>query len=349
MSGGVDSAVAAARMVAAGQRVEAAYLKVWMDEEGAGLGDCPWEEDLAACREVTAQLGIPLHVVGAVEAYRERIVAYLVEGYRQGRTPNPDVFCNREIKFGVLGDWAREHAFDAVATGHYARRLVGNAGTPELWEGVDPDKDQSYFLARIEPAQLALARFPLGESTKGEVRAEAQRLGLANAGRKDSQGLCFLGKVRIQDFLGRFIGDQPGDIVTLDGRVVGRHRGLHRYTIGQRKGIGVPSNTDFEAFVVVGKDLETNRLRVAFDRPGTPGLWTRDAVLEDVRWLGPVHPGGAAEVRVRYRDPRVRAELGCLGDDRWSVVFAEPQRGIAPGQIGVLHAGPQVLGSGVFV
>jgi len=348
LSGGVDSALAAARMVAAGHEVDAAYLKVWMDEEGTGLGDCPWEEDLEACRAVTTQLGIPLHVVGAVAAYRARIVEYLVEGYRRGRTPNPDVFCNREIKFGVLGDWARERGFAAVATGHYARREIAADGTPELWEGVDADKDQSYFLARILPQQLAAARFPLGELTKAQVRAEAQRLGLANAGRKDSQGLCFLGKVKIQDFLGRFIEDQPGDIVTLEGRVVGRHRGLHRYTIGQRKGIGVPSNTDFEAFVVVGKDLPANRLRVAFDRPGTPGLWTEEAVLEEVRWLGPPPTDGATEMRVRYRDPRVEATLTAQQGDRWLVRFAQPQRGLAPGQIGVIHAGSRVLGSGIF-
>lgn len=349
MSGGVDSAVAAARLVAAGYRVEAAYLKVWMDEEGTGLGDCPWEEDLTAGRAVAAQLGIPLHVVGAVEAYRSRIVEYLVEGYRQGRTPNPDVFCNREIKFGVLGDWARERGFAAVATGHYARREVNAAGEPELWEGADPEKDQSYFLARIRPEQLAAARFPLGHSSKAQVRAEARELGLANAARKDSQGLCFLGKVRIQDFLGRFIEDRPGEIVTLEGRVVGRHRGLHRYTIGQRKGIGVPSNTDHEAFVVVGKDLPANRLRVAFDQPGTPGLWTTTATLEDVRWLGSDRPAGSVEIRVRYRDPRVTATITAQTDDRLALEFATPQRGLAPGQIGVIHAGAKVLGSGVFV
>ena len=348
ISGGVDSAVAAARMVAAGHAVEAAYLKVWMDEEETGLGECPGEEDLEACRAVTSQLGIPLHVVGAVGAYRERIVEYLVEGYRHGRTPNPDVFCNREIKFGVLGAWAMERGFAAVATGHYARRELAPDGTAELWEGVDPEKDQSYFLARIRPQQLAAARFPLGMLTKAQVRAEALQLGLANAGRKDSQGLCFLGKVKIQDFLGRFIADQPGDIVTLEGRVVGRHRGLHRYTIGQRKGIGVPSNTDFEAYVVVGKDLTGNRLRVAFDRPGTPGLWTSEAVLEEVRWLATPPVQGPVELRVRYRDPRVQATLTALDDNRWRVSFSQPQRGLAPGQIGVLHAGAKVLGSGIF-
>ncbi|RME71860.1 MAG: tRNA 2-thiouridine(34) synthase MnmA, partial [Verrucomicrobia bacterium] len=265
-------------------------------------------------------------------------------------TPNPDVMCNREIKFGVFLDYARREGFEAVATGHYARRVATPEGDWQLHEGVDPNKDQSYFLALLTPDQLAAARFPLGDLTKPEVRRLAAEAGLPNAAKKDSQGICFVGNVRMRDFIRHYIPDNPGDIVRVStGEVLGRHRGLHLYTIGQRRGIGIPSNTDFKNYVVVGRDVKTNRLLVEFEEPDTPGLWSEEAIVRDLSWLGtPITEEARLESRVRYRDPRVPTVFTPLGDGRARVRFATRQRGLAPGQILALHGGTHLLGGAVF-
>lgn len=357
LSGGVDSAVAALLLQRAGCEVATAYMKNWINEDEI-IGDCPWQRDIADARACAVHLGLPFEVVNLMADYRERVVAYLLDGYRRGLTPNPDVMCNREIKFGVFAQWARDRGFDAVATGHYARRtLPGDcdhpaaAGDdPALLEGCDSHKDQSYFLALLRSDQLAFARFPLGTLTKPAVRALALEAGLPVAAKKDSQGICFIGQVRMQDFLHAYLEDRPGEIVRAsDGRVLGRHRGLHYYTLGQRKGIGVPSNTDGEHYVVVAKDTATDRLLVAFDRPDAPGLHSTVARVHCLSWLVPA-PTGPVEIegRVRYRDPRVRLRLELHPDGGATVRFATPQRGLAAGQILAFYDGPRVLGGGVF-
>ena len=264
---------------------------------------------------------------------------------RPGLTPNPDVQCNREIKFGVFGAWARDHGFAAVATGHYARR-----DGDRLYEGADKAKDQSYFLALLQPGQIRGAHFPLGRLTKPEVRRLAREAGLANAGKKDSQGICFIGQVKMQDFLRAYVPDRPGPILhAADGRELGRHRGLHYYTLGQRKGIGVPSNTDRQAYVVVGKRAADHALLVAFDQPDAPGLFQREIRVHSLSWTGePVLGPQALEGRVRYRDPRVRLEFLPEGPATALIRFAEPQRALASGQILALYADEQLLGGGVY-
>lgn len=354
LSGGVDSSVALWLLREAGVPVEAAYMKNWINEDNI-LGDCPWEEDIRDARRVADQLGVPFRVVNLMDEYREKVVSYLLDGYMRGFTPNPDVMCNREVKFGVLRAWAAEHGFAAVATGHYARRTEVEGGEIALLEGADPDKDQSYFLAMLDQAQLRDARFPVGHLRKPELRALAKRVGLATAAKKDSQGICFIGKVKMADFLRAYVSDAPGPIVRAeDRRVVGEHRGLHFFTLGQRKGIGVPSNTDGKAYVVVGKRSEDRALLVAFDGADAPGLHGSSAWIGGIRWntlRPPLEQLGSVrlEGRVRYRDQRVGMVLEAHEGDRVRAVFDEPQRGLASGQILAIHDGPRLLGGGVFL
>lgn len=348
LSGGVDSAVAAWRALQEGYAVEAAYMKNWINEENV-FGNCPWQQDIEDARAVADFLGIPFRVLNFMEAYRERVVAYLVDGYSRGLTPNPDVMCNREMKFGVLLDWALENGFDAVATGHYCRREAGPDG-PRLLEGVDKNKDQSYFLCMIRPDQLQRARFPIGAISKPEVRKLARKVGLPNAAKKDSQGICFIGEVKINDFLEKFIPEHPGPIVNLEGRVLGEHRGLHRYTLGQRRGIGVPSNTDNEFYVVVAKRMDSNELVVAFESCHPDPIWHEKATLHQISWLTSDPPDSPVDIeaKVRYRDPRVPAHFipSATGG---TLVFADPQRALAAGQICALYDNETVLGGGVYL
>ena len=349
LSGGVDSAVAAWKAIEDGYEVEAAYMKNWINEEEV-FGNCPWMQDIEDGRAVADHLGIPFRVLNFMEEYRERIVAYLVDGYAKGLTPNPDVMCNREMKFGVLLDWAIEHGFDAVATGHYCRRITGPDG-PELHEGVDDNKDQSYFLCMIRPDQLERARFPVGELKKPELRQLAKRIGLPNAGKKDSQGICFIGEVKINDFLEKFIPEKPGPIVNLEGKVLGEHKGLHRYTLGQRRGIGIPSNTDNEFYVVAAKNTEKNELVVAFESERPDPIWHKSVTLHQISWLAPypLTEITRIEAKVRYRDPRVPATFEPAGPKGGTITFDEPQRALAAGQVCALYQGERVLGGGVYL
>lgn len=349
LSGGVDSAVAAWKALQDGYEVEAAYMKNWINEENV-FGNCPWMEDIEDARAVADHLGIPFQVLNFMEAYRERVVKYLVDGYSRGLTPNPDVMCNREMKFGVLLDHALANGFDAVATGHYCRRVDGPAG-PQLLEGVDDNKDQSYFLCMIRPDQLERARFPVGDLKKPELRELARKIGLPNAGKKDSQGICFIGEVKINDFLEKFIPEKPGPIVNMAGDVLGEHKGLHRYTLGQRRGIGIPSNADNEFYVVVAKRMESNELVVAFESARADPIWHPSIHLHQISWLVQDPPTKTVEMeaKVRYRDPRVPARFEPDGSGGGKLVFKDPQRALASGQICALYDGPQVLGGGVYL
>jgi len=351
MSGGVDSSVAALLLKQQGHDVAGAYMKNWINDDGVPA-HCPWEQDITDARAVAERLGLEFQVVNLMRDYRERVVQYLLDGYARGLTPNPDIMCNREIKFGVFRTWAREHGYDAVATGHYARREQTADGGLTLLEGADKNKDQSYFLALLSPAQLADARFSIGHLKKPELRQLAREAGLPNADKKDSQGICFIGQVKMTDFLRAYVPDHPGPIVcATDGRVLGEHRGLHFYTLGQRRGIGVPSNTDGKNYVVVGKRAADHALLVAFEEPAAPGLFTREIRVHHLSWIGaPVTAPGGLEGRVRYRDPRVPLEFFPEEDGRGSarVVFRDPQRALASGQILAFYDGEKLLGGGVY-
>ncbi len=349
LSGGVDSSVAALLLKQQGHDLAGAYMKNWINEDNV-IGHCPWQQDIEDAQRVADQIGIEFKVVNLMRDYRERVVHYLLDGYARGLTPNPDVMCNREIKFGVLRAWAKDHGFGAVATGHYARRLVQSDGRCDLLEGVDKNKDQSYFLALLDQAQLCDARFPIGHLEKPELRRLAREAGLVTAGKKDSQGICFIGEVKMHDFLAAYVPEKPGPILRAgDERRLGEHRGLHYYTLGQRKGIGVPSNTEGEAYVVVGKRAADNALLVAFDQPDAPGLFQVEARVHSLRWNAPALTAPRSlDGRVRYRDPRVALEFFPGEGDTARVVFREPQRGLASGQILALYEGERLVGGGVY-
>lgn len=351
LSGGVDSSVAAALLREANPRarIEAAYMKNWINEDGLP-GDCPWQTDIEDARAAADTLGIPFRVVNLMAEYREKVVNYLLEGYRSGVTPNPDVMCNREIKFGVFLQWALEHGFDRVATGHYARILPVEGGLAGLYEGLDETKDQSYFLALLRQNQLRRAVFPIGELRKTAVREKAAALGLPNAGKKDSQGICFIGNIRMRDFLRAYVPDSPGAIVDTEGRVLGEHKGLHLYTIGQRRGVGVASPVAHRAFVVVEKRGVSNELVLALEGGDAPGLYSRTCEVGELSFPGePVEVPGEFEVRPRYRAPRCPARVSRIADDRWHVEFETPQRALTVGQIAAFHKGARLVAGGIIV
>jgi tRNA-uridine 2-sulfurtransferase len=349
LSGGVDSAVSAALLKDQGHEIEGVYVRTWEHEDDV-LGDCPGARDLADAEAVADTLGIPFRVVNFIDFYHREVVLPMVKGYEDGITPNPDILCNRSMKFGALLEYARKNGFDGLATGHYCIRKETDGARPELWEGSDKNKDQSYFLARITPEQLFWARFPLGEVEKPRVREIARELDLPVADKKDSQGICFLGKVNVPEFLSNFIEDKPGEIVTTKGNVVGHHQGLHRYTLGQRRGIGVPSNTDHENFVVTGKEESSNRLIVAFESPDEPTLWGRCYEIENLSFLLDEPLSGEVELlgKTRYRDPSVDLSFRSLDPGRAEVIFREPQRALAPGQVLALYDGERLLGGGIY-
>ncbi len=349
MSGGVDSSVAALLLKRQGCDVSGAYMKNWINEDGV-VGNCPWMQDIDDARRVADHIGMGFQVVNLMRDYRERVVQYMLDGYERGLTPNPDIMCNREIKFGVFRAWALENGFSAVATGHYARRRIAAGGSVELLEGADKKKDQTYFLSLLGQDQLRGSLFPVGGLEKPELRRIARDAGLATADKKDSQGICFIGEVRMADFLRAYVPDKPGPVVRAsDGLELGRHRGLHYYTLGQRRGIGVPSNADRERYVVVGKRAADNALLVGFDHPDAPGLFQSQVRVHSLSWTGsPVQEARSLEGRVRYRDPRVPLHFEPEGGATGLIRFAGPQRALAAGQVLALYQGERLLGGGVY-
>lgn len=351
LSGGVDSAVTAALLKESNREIEAAYVRTWEHEEDM-LGECPGARDLSDAEAVAHTLSIPFRVINFVDFYQHEVVDPMVEGYATGTTPNPDILCNRRMKFGALLDYAYKEGFDCLATGHYCQRKLGVHGFPELWEGLDKNKDQSYFLARITRAQLEGARFPLGEISKTEVRQLAKKFDLPVAEKKDSQGICFLGKVKIPQFLSHFIEDNPGEIITESGKVLGTHLGLHRYTLGQRRGIGIPSNTDNEFYVVTGKNEATNQLIVAFENQKESTLWGHKCIIEDFGILS-VHQkedflDKPLLAKARYRDPSTPITLTFIAGNKCEILFKEPQRALTPGQVLAIYMGEQLVASGIY-
>jgi len=349
VSGGVDSAIACYLLLQAGHDVEAVYVRTWQNEVDP-FGQCPGAQDLKDAKSIAQSLHVPFHVVNFIDFYQKEVVTPMVDGYAQGITPNPDILCNRRMKFGALMDFAKGKHFDALATGHYCRKKIAENGNAELWEGVDKNKDQSYFLAQISQQQLNFARFPLGDTQKSEVRILAKEIGLSVAEKKDSQGICFLGKVRIPEFLSNFIDDKPGEIVKTDGTVVGYHQGLHRFTLGQRKGIGVPSNSDHENYVVTGKDESTNQLIVAFENTNEPTLWGKQYHIESVSFFDGEYPDAAISLlgKARFRDPSTPLEFTPIDSTRAEITFDFPQRALTPGQVLAIYKGEKLIGSGIY-
>ncbi|MDF1752914.1 MAG: tRNA 2-thiouridine(34) synthase MnmA [Verrucomicrobiales bacterium] len=348
MSGGVDSSVAAALLIEQGHDVVGAYMKNWTNEEGLP-GDCPWEQDIIDARAVCDHLGIEFRILSLTDEYRERVVDYLLTGYRNGVTPNPDVMCNREMKFGIFLEFAKAQGFDQIATGHYAQIRRNDDGSSDILRGAD-GKDQTYFLAMLEQEQIRPALFPIGHIPKPEVRAEAQRFKLPVAEKKDSQGICFIGDIKMSDFLTHYIESNPGPIITLEGKEVGQHQGLHLHTLGQRKGLGVASNTFGKAYVVVAKRPENNALVVALEEPDTPYLWATRCRVGSISVTNrPLDQAGNLAAQPRYRHPSIPVKMETDADsDGVVLTFAEPQRALTPGQICGFYDENVLVGGGVF-
>ncbi len=383
LSGGVDSSVAAYLLKEAGYEVIGLFMINWHDKTGVIDADCPWDEDVVIAELVAKKLEIPFHVVDLSEPYRERVIDYMFSEYQKGRTPNPDVLCNREIKFDAFLEAAKAYNPDYVATGHYCRKLTSTINGTEiqhLLAGDDPNKDQSYFLCQLSQEQLAGTLFPIGHLQKPEVRDIARAQGLASAGKKDSQGICFVGKVHLPVFLQQKLKAREGNIFEIpadlsqyssekqdfsdleaicapwiyvkeDGQWTGKHQGAHFFTVGQRKGLNVGGKT--EPLFVIATDVKTNRIYVGQGQ-SHPGLFRRGLKIipEEIHWIRrdlEMKVGESRDylVRIRYRQTLQKGTLHRT-DTGLYITFKEPQRGVAAGQFAAWYDGAELVGSGVI-
>ena len=345
MSGGVDSAVAALRLIEAGYDVHGLYMSNWDDEDSY----CTNAQDYQDARATARELGIVLHRVSFAHEYRQQVFGQFLAEYQRGRTPNPDVLCNREIKFDLCRRYAERLGAFWFATGHYARLVQGGSG-PELLRGVDAAKDQSYFLCAVERAQFARVLFPLGELSKGDVRAQARRAGLPVFNKPDSTGICFIGERPFAEFLARYLPQSPGPIETAAGQVLGAHRGLPFYTLGQRSGlhIGGVRGGAGEPWYVARKDLARNALIVVAARDRASAA-TSTARTGAVNWL--VEPPAAtfpAALKLRYRQSDQAARVTPLADGTAQLSFDTPQWAVTPGQTAAFYLHERCLGGGVI-
>ena len=344
MSGGVDSSVAALLLKEQGYDVVGVFMKNWEEEDENGA--CTAESDWADVRDVCDRIGIPYYSVNFAKEYWDRVFAYFLKEYQAGRTPNPDVLCNREIKFRAFLDFAMTLGASRMATGHFVR----SDARGRLLKGTDPNKDQSYFLYMVHASQLQKSLFPVGSLTKTEVRRIAADRGLPVSAKKDSTGVCFIGERNFKKFLSEYLPAQPGDMVSTEGEIVGRHDGLMYYTLGQRRGLGIGGRGDGRSWFVVGKDLTANRLLVA-QGEDHPLLYSTRSLAEDVTWVGepPIREGEtlrcAAKFRYRQADQPVEVRLQ---DGQLMIHALTPQRAVTPGQSAVLYLGDECLGGGII-
>jgi tRNA-specific 2-thiouridylase len=349
LSGGVDSAVAALLLLRAGYAVHALHMTNWEDDDGY----CTAADDYREARQVCRHLDIPLHRVNFAAEYRDQVFAAFLREYRAGRTPNPDVLCNRLIKFGSFVTYARRLGADRIATGHYAR--VADGDRARLLKARDATKDQSYFLHRLDADTLATTLFPLGDLLKTQVRALAREHGLTNHDRADSTGICFIGERPFREFLSRHIHEAPGPVLTPDGEEVGRHRGIMFYTLGQRAGLGIGGRRSGhgEPWYVARKDPVNDALIVVQGREH-PLLWSRALIARAVAWVAGIPPVAACtdrwrgRARIRHRHPEAACTLRRLADGSWSVEFEQRQWAVTPGQSVVFYDGDECLGGGVI-
>ena len=382
LSGGVDSSVAAYLLKEQGHEVIGLFMRNWHDTTGTLEGDCPWYDDQVFAELVAKRLDIPFRFVDLSEEYKKRVVDYMFSEYEQGRTPNPDVLCNREIKFDVFLKEALKMGADFVATGHYCRKQVEQIEGRDVYRllaGADKNKDQSYFLCQLTQEQLRYALFPIGDMLKSEVRAVAEQQHLATAKRKDSQGICFVGKVDLPVFLQQQLAARQGNVHEIleswrgynkpidsddlsalatpyrytvrDGKKIGTHNGAHFYTIGQRKGLGIGGRK--QSLFIISTDVSENVIYVG-EGDSHPGLYRRALRIlpEQEHWVAPAECMAIGErrqymVRIRYRQPLQRAEL-IRNEQGLYILFEESQRGIAAGQFAAWYDGEVLVGSGVI-
>ena len=346
LSGGVDSAVSAALLQQQGYEVVGFFMKNWSDEEAAQYrkGECPWIEDFEDVKRICHHLDIPYHTFNFEEEYRQKVFSYFLNEYQAGRTPNPDILCNTEIKFKSFLKKALDLGFDAVATGHYAQIEEDDSGDTPLWrlkQGADPNKDQTYFIYHLDQAQLARLKFPIGGLQKSRVRELAESFELPVATKKDSQGLCFIGKIDFPTFLEQYIQHTPGPMVTVEGEHMGEHKGLEYYTMGQRYGLEIGGTGPY---YVVDKDITSNTLYIC-QGSDHPSLFSSWFTVDEEFWNSGVRPAEIFEctVKVRYRSPAIACTVS--GD---RVELHDPERSVTPGQFAVFYDKDVVLGGGVI-
>ena len=344
MSGGVDSSVAAVKLLEAGHKVTGLYMKNWEEDDDREY--CAAAEDLADAEEVCKQLGIELRTINFSHEYWDRVFRLFLQEYRNGRTPNPDVLCNKEIKFKEFLDWAIHLGADHIATGHYAR-LQQRGSYRLLRKGCDENKDQSYFLHTLGQNALRLSSFPVGEMHKAQVRTTARELGLPTHDKKDSTGICFIGERRFNDFLGRFLPARHGPLKTLQGETVGEHPGAFYYTIGQRRGIGIGGPG--EAWYVADKDITRNIVYVVQGHDH-PALLKRVVLAENLHWIcgtPPTLPAPCA-AKTRYRQDDQNCVITMLDASHSRIEFEQPQWAVTPGQSIVFYHGDICIGGGII-
>lgn len=350
MSGGVDSSVSAFILQQQGFQVEGLFMKNWEEDDDTDY--CTAAKDLADAQAVCDKLGIKLHRINFAAEYWDNVFEHFLSEYKAGRTPNPDILCNKEIKFKAFLDYAVEDlGADFIATGHYVRKGYDEKGNAQLLRGVDNNKDQSYFLYAINKNQVDKSLFPVGEIEKPIVRAIADDLGLATAKKKDSTGICFIGERKFKDFLTRFLPAQPGEIRTTEGEVIGRHDGLMYHTLGQRKGLGIGGikGKSENAWYVVEKDLVNNVLVVAQGLDNS-ALLSKGLIAQQLQWvsLEPLKETLRCTVKTRYRQQDIPCEIRPLNDETIEVIFDEPQIAVTPGQSAVFYLDEACLGGGII-
>ncbi|MCX6792719.1 MAG: tRNA 2-thiouridine(34) synthase MnmA [Candidatus Falkowbacteria bacterium] len=353
LSGGVDSSVAAALLIKQGYEVIGVFMRNW--SEDVGDFSCSWTEDLEDARRVAQLLGIRFYVWNFEKEYKQEVIGYFFKEYQAGRTPNPDVMCNREIKFKLFLEKALRFGADYVATGHYARIIEKNKHY-ELHRGKDPNKDQSYFLCTLGQDQLKHALFPIGDYLKPAIRKLAKQYGLLTFDKPDSQGICFIGEIDVKDLLKRNVKMKPGKVFDESGKLLGTHDGLPLYTIGQRGGLEIGGNGPY---YVISKDEKKNSILVS-NNPNDPLLWRKECLVNELTWTRPDINIGAdstyakasvdkkLEVAIRYRHPAELAKVKIINKDKLSLDFIKAQRAITPGQLAVFYKGTELLGSGVI-
>ena len=348
LSGGVDSSVAATLLLEQGYRVDGVFMKNWEDDDSDGY--CPAEQDFQDAKSVCEQLGVSLQAVNFSRAYRDNVFHYFLEEYRAGRTPNPDILCNREIKFKVFLEHALDRGAELIATGHYAR-VAEKDGRFQLLKARDQNKDQTYFLYTLGQQQLSRTLFPLGELEKSEVRAIAAKNGLVTHAKKDSTGICFIGERNFREFLSRYLPARPGEMRTPDGELIGEHAGLMYYTLGQRQGLGIGGRAgaqEGKPWYVVGKDIANNLLIVS--QGLHPLLYSSSLEARQLHWVAgeAVTTPFRCKAKIRYRQPEQPCVITRIDDNSCQVTFDEPQQAATPGQSVVFYHGEECIGGGVI-
>ncbi len=344
VSGGVDSSVALRLLKDEGHELTAFYLKIWLEDELSFLGECPWEDDLSYVKAVCEQAGVLLEVVPFQKEYWERVVSYTVNEVKEGRTPNPDMLCNARIKFGAFYDFIADRGFDRVATGHYAWTEDAD-GKTVLRVSPDAIKDQTYFLSQLSQEQVSRALFPIGKLQKSEVRKLAERYNLSNAKRKDSQGICFLGKIPFDQFLEYHLGKRPGELIEYEtGKILGEHDGFWYFTVGQRRGIKLSGGP----WYVVKKDVDTNEIYLSHGLRHE--LLARDTfTVNAVNWIAGEKPAKKElQVKIRHGAKLYPATIEFLENGRVEVALKEKDPGVAEGQFAVFYDGVICLGGGAI-